>query len=60
MRVDEPDSRCVMVTIDPVTLVRDPAILRVVARERNNQFGVYGSTVEPGRVAAGDPVGLEP
>ena len=23
-------------------------------------FGVYGSTVEPGRVAVGDPVELEP
>ena len=60
MRVDQRDKRCVMVTIDPVTLVRDPAILRVVARERDTRLGVYGSTVEPGRVAVGDPVELEP
>jgi uncharacterized protein len=60
MRVDQCDRRCVMVTVDPVTLHRDPAILRAIARERDTQLGVYGSTVEPGRVAVGDPVELEP
>jgi uncharacterized protein len=60
MRVDLRDQRCVMVTIDPVTLHRDPAILRAIARERDNRLGVYGSTVEPGQVAVGDPVELEP
>jgi uncharacterized protein len=59
MRVDKRDSRCVMITIDPVTLRRDPAVLQAAARERDNQIGVYGSTVEPGRVAVGDPVTLE-
>ena len=60
MRVDKRDQRCVIVTIDPVTLARDPAILRAIARERGAQFGVYGSTVEPGEVSLGDPVELEP
>jgi uncharacterized protein len=60
MRVDQRDQRCVMVTIDPVTLLRNPAILRVIARERDTRTGVYGSTVQPGRVAVGDPVELEP
>ena len=60
MRVDKPDQRCVIVTIDPVTLRRDPAILRTIARERDTRFGVYGSTVAPGLVAVGDPVALEP
>jgi uncharacterized protein len=60
MRVDQRDQRCVMVTIDPVTLRRDPAILRAVARERDSRLGVYGSTVEPGRIAVGDPGELEP
>jgi uncharacterized protein YcbX len=59
MRVDQRDQRCVMVTIDPVTLRRDPVILRAIARERDARFGVYGSTVEPGQVAVGDPVELE-
>ncbi len=59
MRVDKRDQRCVVVTVDPVTLARDPAILRVIARERDARLGVYGSTVEPGQVAVGDPVELE-
>jgi uncharacterized protein len=60
MRVDQRDKRCVMVTIDPVTLRRNPAILRAIARERDGWLGVYGSTAEPGPVAVGDPVELEP
>jgi uncharacterized protein len=60
MRVDQRDQRCVMVTIDPVTLERNPAVLRAIARERDARLGVYGTTVAPGRVAVGDPVELEP
>jgi uncharacterized protein YcbX len=58
MRVDKRDGRCVVITIDPLTTERDPAILRTVARNRQGCLGVYGSTVTPGRVAAGDAVGL--
>jgi uncharacterized protein len=60
MRVDQRDQRCVMVNVDPVTLERDPAVLRAIARQRDACLGVYGSTVTPGRVAVGDPVLLEP
>jgi MOSC domain-containing protein len=60
MRVDKHDLRCVVPTIDPITLSRSPVILRTIARERGNRFGVYGSTVDPGRVAVGDRVELEP
>ena len=59
MRVDERDERCVVVTVDPVTGERDPAILRAIAREREGCVGVYGSTVQPGRVAVGDAVAVE-
>jgi uncharacterized protein YcbX len=59
MRVDQRDRRCVMVTIDPVTLRRNPAVLRAIARERDARLGVYGTTVAPGQVAVGDPVELE-
>jgi uncharacterized protein len=60
MRVDQRDKRCVVVTVDPVTLLRNPAILRAITRERDARLGVYGSTVQPGRVAVGDPVELDP
>jgi hypothetical protein len=60
MRVDQRDPRCVMVNVDPVSTERDARVLRTIARERGNCVGVYGSTVEPGPVAVGDPVTLEP
>jgi MOSC domain-containing protein len=56
MRVDQRDDRCVIITVDPVTHERDPAVLRTIARERSNCIGVYGSTVQEGRVAVGDEV----
>lgn len=56
MRVDQRDGRCVMVNIDPATTERDPAVLRAIARERESCLGVYGSTVQPGRVSVGDRV----
>lgn len=59
MRVDKRDSRCVMVNVDPATTRRDPAVLRTIARERDACLGVYGTTVQPGRVAVGDAVVLE-
>jgi uncharacterized protein YcbX len=59
MRVDQRDERCVMVNVDPETDERDSAILRAIARERQACAGVYGSVVEPGRVALGDPVLIE-
>lgn len=59
MRVDKRDKRCVMVNVDPDTTERDPSILRVIAQERQACLGVYGTTVEPGRVSVGDPVSIE-
>jgi uncharacterized protein YcbX len=59
LRVDQRDKRCVMVNIDPVTLRRDPAVLRAIARNRDTRLGVYGTTVQPGQIALGDEVILE-
>jgi uncharacterized protein len=59
MRIDEQDERCVILNVDPDTAERDPIVLRTLARERKARIGVYGSTVQPGRVAVGDPVVLE-
>lgn len=59
MRVDQRDKRCVVVNVDPATGERDPAVLRAIARDREPYFGVYGSTVEPGRVSVGDAVVVE-
>ncbi len=59
MRVDKRDERCVMVNIDPSTTQRNAAVLRAIAQERQACLGVYGSTVQPGRVAVGDKVVIE-
>ncbi len=60
LRVDKRDGRCAIITVDPVTTVRNPAILRTVASDRQGCLGVYGTTVQPGRVAVGETVFLEP
>jgi uncharacterized protein YcbX len=59
LRVDKRDGRCAVVTIDPATTERDPAILRAIVEDRQGCLGVYGTTVEPGRVAVGDAVILD-
>jgi uncharacterized protein YcbX len=59
MRVDKRDGRCVVITVDPDTAERDPAVLRAVAKERQGCLGVYGTTVNPGSVAVRDTVLIE-
>jgi uncharacterized protein len=59
MRVDKRDGRCAVVTIDPSTTERRPEILRTIAQDRQGCLGVYGTTVEPGRMAVGGPVVIE-
>jgi uncharacterized protein len=59
LRVDKRDGRCAVITIDPASTERNPEILRTVAQHRQGCLGVYGSTVEPGRIAVGDGVFLE-
>jgi uncharacterized protein len=59
MRVDQRDSRCVMVNLNPVTGAQNPAVLRAIAQQRAACLGVYGSVVQPALVAVGDAVMLE-
>ena len=51
--------RCVMITIDPNSAVRDPRVMRTVAQEFGNEVGVYASTARPGPVRVGDAVLVE-
>ncbi len=59
MRVDMRDSRCIVITVDPVTAQQKPEVLRTVASEREGCLGVYATTVEPGRLTLGDKVFIE-
>lgn len=59
MRIDKRDGRCVVITIDPETAERNPAVLRAVAQDRQGCLGVYGTVAAPGRIALNDPVFVE-
>jgi uncharacterized protein YcbX len=59
MQVDKREGRCAVITIDPMTTERNTAILRAVTQDRQGCIGVYGSTVEPGRVALNDRVSIQ-
>lgn len=58
VRCDRRDPRCVIINVDPDSARTDPAMLRVVAAERQSCAGVYASVVQPGRVAVGDEIRL--
>lgn len=58
-RIDQRDSRCVMVNVDPTTHERDPAVLKAIAQQRGACLGVYGTTVAPGPVSVGDVVTID-
>ena len=59
LRVDKRNQRCVMINVDPATTERNPAVLRAVAQQRQACAGVYGTTVQLGRVSVGDVVVIE-
>jgi uncharacterized protein YcbX len=54
----ERDPRCMMVTLDPDTAEKTPAILKQVAQAHNGMAGVYGAVLVEGTVRKGDPVEL--
>jgi MOSC domain-containing protein len=58
VRVLERDARCVMITLDPDTSERTPAVLKKVAQAHEGTAGVYGAVVIEGMLRKGDPVEL--
>ncbi len=58
-RLDQRDKRCMVVNVDPSNLSVNPEVLRAIAKDLGAHFGMYGTTVEPGDLAVGDPVFLE-
>ena len=52
------DSRCMMITLDPDTAEKTPAILKTVAQGHGNMVGVYGAVLVEGMLRKGDPVEL--
>ncbi len=50
--------RCVMITNPQDELESDVAILRTLAQDNDERFGVYAAVVTPGRIRRGDAVAL--
>jgi uncharacterized protein YcbX len=52
------DGRCMMITLDPDTAEKSPALLKQVAQAHGGTAGVYGNVVTEGIVRKGDIVEL--
>ena len=50
------DTRCMIITLDPDTAEKTPAILKAVAQAREGMAGVYAAILAQGIVRQGDPV----
>ena len=56
VRVLDRDPRCAMITLDPDTSERAPAILKKVAQAHEGMAGVYGAVIVEGMLRKGDSV----
>ena len=54
----ERDPRCMMITLDPGTAEKTPAILKQVAQAHEGMAGVYGAVLSEGMIRKGDSVEL--
>ena len=54
----ERDPRCMMITLDPDTAEKTPAILKKVAQAHDGMAGVYGAVMVEGMLHKGDSVEL--
>jgi uncharacterized protein len=54
----ERDPRCVIITLDPDTGEKTPAILKKVAQAHDGMAGVYGAVLQEGLLHKGDSVEL--
>jgi uncharacterized protein len=52
------DPRCMMITLDPDTAEKAPAILKQVAQAHDGMAGVYGAVITQGMIRKGDAVEL--
>ena len=52
------DARCMMITLDPDTAEKSPAILKAVAQAHEGMAGVYGAVLTEGMIRKGDSVEL--
>ena len=58
VQVLQRDARCMMITLDPNTAEKSPAILKAVAQAHEGMAGVYGAVLSEGIIRQGDSVEL--
>jgi uncharacterized protein len=58
LAVLERDPRCMMITLDPDTGEKAPALLKKVAQAHSGMAGVYGAVLAEGMIRKGDSVEL--
>lgn len=54
----ERDPRCMMITLDPDTAEKEPAILKQVAQAHSGMAGLYGAVMREGTLRKGDSIEL--
>jgi hypothetical protein len=59
-RLLHPCVRCAIPTRDPETQAKSPQLLRHLAAHHDTLFGVNARVLQPGRIAAGEAVTIEP
>ena len=52
------DGRCMMITLNPDTAEKSPAVLKTVAQVHEGKAGVYAAVLTEGTIHKGDPVEL--
>jgi len=56
VQVTSRDGRCMMITLDPDTAEKEPALLKKVAQAHEGMAGVYGAVLVEGIIRKGDSV----
>jgi len=56
IQVLQRDARCMMITLDPDTAEKSPAILKAVAQAHEGMAGVYAAVLTEGMIRRGDTV----
>jgi uncharacterized protein len=54
----KPCERCMIITVDPKTGVKQPDLLKKVAKEHENFFGMYARVIRTGKISTSDEVWL--
>ena len=58
LAIVERDPRCMLITLDPETGEKTPAVLKTVAQDHGSTIGIYAAVLAEGIIRKGDAVEL--